>query len=121
MSSENPSFNPERKIAHTKEELPPLKHEHIRLVHLTIKEAAEKILKTGLDYSRHGMLQSTARGWGDEKMVEFSSKDPRFSGEGMVAVVLDMPFDEHRKHERIGQSPGVVPPEYIVGIIPSVK
>jgi hypothetical protein len=37
----------------------------------------------------------------------------------MVAVVLDMPFDEHRKHERIGQAPGVVPPEYIVGIIPS--
>jgi hypothetical protein len=119
MSNENPSFNLERKIAHTKESLPSLKEGHIRLVHLTRAEAAESILKTGLSYRGHGMLQSTARGWGDEKMVEFSSKDPRFSGEGMVAVVLDMPFDEHRKHERIGQAPGVVPPEYVVGIIPS--
>ena len=121
MNNESPSFNPERKVARTKEELTPLMHDHIRLVHLTAKELAEKILKTGLDYSRHGMLQSVARGWSDEKIVEFSSEDPRFNGEGVVAVVLDMPFDEHRKHERSGQSPGVVPSEYIVGIIPSEK
>jgi hypothetical protein len=121
MKNENASFNPEGKIAFKKEDLPKLKNEHIRLVHLTSKDAAEKILQTGLDYSKYGMLQSMVRGWSKEDDVEFSTTDPRFQGDHLVAVVLDMPFDEHREHERIGKAPGVVSPEYIVGIISNTK
>lgn len=111
-------FTPERNIARRKEDLPVLKEGYIRLVHLTHAAAAEEVLKKGLDYSRHGMLQSTARGWSKESDVQFSSDDPRFQGEGIVAVVLDMPFDEHRIHERI-PAPGKVDPKYIIGIIPN--
>ena len=119
MGNENPPFNSERRVALKKEDLPPLRDGYVRVVHLTSKNAAEEILKTGLNYKRHGMLQSTARAWSNEKDAEFSTTDPRFQGEHMVAVVFDIPFEEHRLYENITKSPGIVPPEHIVGIIPS--
>lgn len=120
MNGEPKRINPERNIARRKEDLPPLKEGYIRLVHLTNATAATEILKNGLDYSKYGMLQSTAQGWSNAADVQFSSDDPRFKGDWVVAVVLDMPFDEHRVHERI-PAPGKVDSKYIVGIITNQK
>lgn len=114
---ENPSFNPEKIMAKAREDLPPLKEGFMRVVHLTSASAAEEIAAAGLDYSKYGMLSSTARAWSNADKVEFSSTDPRFQGAHMVAVVFDIPMAEHRLHENIAKSPGMVSPEYIVGVI----
>ena len=117
-SIENPSFNPERKMALTREDLPPLKDGFVRAVHLTSAATAQEIAAAGLDYSKYGMLSSTARSWADESQVEYDSADPRYQSKDIVAVVMDIPADEHRLHERADKSPGVVPGERVVGIIP---
>ncbi len=119
MDSEVPEFEPVRAIARREAELPHLKPGYVRLVHLTDPASAERILVSGLDYSRYGMLQSLARAWGNKNEVEYRSSDPRFAGPDMVAVVMDMPFAEHRIHEDVLKSPGLVPAASIVGIIPS--
>jgi hypothetical protein len=125
MSFEKPSFNsenaknPEKVFARKKDELPPLKEGYVRIVHITNKEAVEKIIETGLNYS--GVLSSTSRAWFNEKDVEFSSDDLRFKGPDKVAVVIDMPMVEHRRHENLTKSPELVPSDYIVGVIPSVE
>lgn len=118
------AINPEKVIAEKREELPPLKEGYVRLVHLTQSANADKIMQTGLDYQKHGMIQSVARAWEKENEVEFTSNDPRFHGENIVAVVMDMPHEEYRLHNDVAKSPGVVQPDCIVGIIkvlPSVK
>ncbi len=106
-----------QKIALTKEELPPLKEGYVRAVHLTRRNSVEGVLKTGLNY--RGILSSTARSWAkeNEKEIEFSTSDPRFQGEDMVAVVFDIPMNEHRLHEDVVKSPEKIPPEYIVGVV----
>jgi hypothetical protein len=111
---------PERKIASRKEDLPPLRENYARVVHLTKvpDHYIEKIKKEGLDYSRHGMLRSTAASYSKEEEVDYSAHgDPRFSGEGTKAIVMDVPFDELRLHESVSNSPGKVPSKYIVGVI----
>ena len=120
MSIEQGTPHLERVIARTKETLPPLRSDFVRVVHLTGHDQVAGILNEGLDYSRHGMLGSTARAYGNAEDAEFSSGDPRFSGPKVVAVVMDIPMQEHRLHETVGQTPGKVPPEYIVGVIESV-
>lgn len=117
IAGREPSFNPERKMAKAREDLPPLKEGFMRVVHLTSASAAEEITASGLDYSKYGMLSSTARAWSNADDVEFSSTDPRFQGEHMVAVVFDIPMAEHRLHENITKSPGKVSPEHIVGVV----
>lgn len=107
----------ETKISRTIEELPALKEAHARLVHLTDETSAESISKSGLRYK--GMISSTARAYSNPNDTEFVSEDPRFSGSHVRAVVIDMPFEELRLHDwRTGKSgPGIVPKEYIVGIV----
>lgn len=61
------------KIARTIEDLPALKKEHARLVHLTNFKLAEEIAKSGLDYRGQGMVSSTARYWANEHEVEYTS------------------------------------------------
>ena len=111
--------NKEQIIARTKEQLPPLKEGYVRGVHFTSPKAAESILQSGLNYEKQGMLSSTARYWQDEDLVEYSTPDRRFAG--CVAVIFDAPIKGLRNHENIEKTPGVLPSNYIVGIIQQTK
>lgn len=107
----------ERKIASTIEELPPLKKNHIRLIHTTNPNNVKDILEKGLNYEVQGMIDSTARAFADPENIEYYSEDPRFSWKGAKSVILDIPIEEHRLHRDVTKSPGVVPAKYIVGVI----
>ncbi len=96
--------------------LPPLKDGYMRLVHLTSPAAAEDIVKSGLHYEKQGMISSTAEAWSHAEDVRIDTEDPRFAG-ATKAVVLDVPTDEFKLHNSVTQSPGAIPPEYIVGVI----
>lgn len=104
-------------LANNIEELPKLKENYVRLIHLSSPDVVEEIIKNGLDYSKQGMAMSTARSWADESMVEYGSSDFRFNQPGMKAVVLDISNEEWKMHNKIGSAPGVIPPEKIVGVI----
>lgn len=102
-----------RSLARTIEELPPLKPEHTRAVHLTHNpHARQEIIAHGLKYP--GLIQSTAVNWNDESLVVYNSDDPRFK-DG-TAYVFDVPFDEYMKHTRL-RNPGILSSEYLVGVI----
>jgi hypothetical protein len=111
----------ERKIARSVDELPELKEGYARLVHFTHESVTDVILESGLDYKRHGMVMSTASPYADEKDVEYSTDDPRFSGKGTKAVILDVPFAEYRLHNDVTKAPGLVPAEYVVGVVDPTK
>lgn len=98
-------------------DLPPIPTDHVRLVHLTAPNNVEGIRKNGLDYSRQGMIDSTASAYADAKDVQLWSKDPRYSSPNTVAVVMDVPFDEYRQHRNVTNHPGFIPPEQIVGVV----
>lgn len=98
-------------------DLPPLRAGFVRVVHKGAPEIEESIRAKGLDYSKQGMLSSTARSWGRESDVEYGSTDPRFTN--ATAYVFDVPASEHRQHENPATSPGVVPPKYFVGTVPA--
>ncbi len=121
MDPERPRPNPERKIARTRAELPSLKADHARVVHLThtYGNVIDDIIQGGLKYKV--ILGTTARTWSKAEDAVYDTTDPRFSGPTVVAVVMDVPIDEHRLHETVGKAPGRIPPEYIVGVIPSEK
>jgi hypothetical protein len=104
-------------VAIEKEGLPRLADGLARVVHITNSGSAKAIAVSGLDYSRHGMLSSTARGWVNESLVEFGSEDLRFSSPGLKCVVMDIPFNELMVHDNIFISPGKVNPKYLVGVI----
>lgn len=102
------------------EDLPPLEEGYARGVHITAPELAESIVAHGLDYSRQGMLMSTANIWGDEKEVKFTSDDHRF-GPGSVDIVFDLSFEETKLHNDETQAPGLIPADHIVGVIDLYK
>ena len=117
-------------IARTIEELPVLREGWMRLVHLCDHSCAEKIVDNGLDYSRHDNIFYTVRVYSCAEDAEYSHKDPRFSGSNIRAVVLDVPVDEFKKHDGTQVAPstgrmpgtrriaaGLVPAEYVVGIV----
>ncbi len=110
-------LNPEQQIVTTLEELSELRKGHVRAVHLTHRSHVEGILRRGLHYEKYGVLSSTAVSFSRSEEAVYSSTDPRFSYEGIEAVVMDIPIEEHRLHENVRLSPGVVPPSHIVGII----
>jgi hypothetical protein len=97
------------------EDLPPLKTGYMRLVHLTSQQAAEQIVSTGLDYSAQGMVSSTAEAFSTER-INIETDDTRFNG-ATSAVIIDMPFELHKLHNNPTQAPGIISPEYIVGIV----
>lgn len=107
-------------VARNIEDLPELGEDSIRVVHITTGEQAEEILQKGLDYAKHGMAMSTARAWSNPDDVEYHSADPRFSGPGLKAVVLDMSNAEWKLHNRVGKAPGKIPSLRVVGIVDSV-
>lgn len=121
MNVERGTRGPEHEVVRDKAGLPSLKEGYARVVHFTHSEAAEQIIQTGLKYK--WSLDTTARLWQREEEVEFSNADRRFNFEGAVAVVLDMPIDVCNLHQNrtSTQAPGVIPPEYIVGIVPVEK
>jgi hypothetical protein len=96
------------------DKLPPLKDGFQRVVHITNKNSAEEIKSNGLNYS--GTLSSTARSWSRAEDCEYSSTDPRFSFDGAVVVVMDVPQEEMLLHENVAKSPENVPAKYLVGI-----
>ncbi len=104
-------------IARTIEALPKLPEGYVRVVHLTHPSIAEKIVATGLNYEAQGQLNSTARSWGNEAEVVYPVADPRFNFPDVQAVVFDVPQDEHRLHESVTKSPGIVPAKYLVGVV----
>lgn len=114
-----PQDQKERKIAETIEELPPLKAGYIRLVHITRPAFTQGIVDSGLDYSKYGMVMSTARAYSNAEETEYGMDDPRYSSPELKAVVLDLPIQEHRLHENVQHSPGIVPSKYVVGVVPA--
>ena len=106
-------------VARTIEDLPVLKERYARLIHLTNSDNAEKIVKTGLDYENQGMVCATARIFSkeNEDRIIYFVDDPRFCGSHIRAVVLDVSYEEVRMHLDVCKSPGVVPAEYVVGVV----
>src|SRR3989344_5888550 len=119
ISSAKENSQKERKIASTIEELPPLQDGFVRLIHATNPETAEEVARTGLDYSAQGMVQSTARAYAKPDEIDYYTDDPRFAWG--ISVILDLPEEEYRLHDDLVKSPGVVPAEYVVGIIDSKR
>jgi len=106
------------KIADKKEDLLPLKEGYVRVVHMTKTPHIESIRKNGLNYHHAGMLGGTSITYSKEEDVEYWRGDPRFSGPGTKAVVMDIPFKQAKMYERVFTSdPKIVSPKYIVGII----
>lgn len=110
-----------KKLASSIDELPELKRGFVRVVHLADARNARKVVDSGLDYERYGMLSSTATWWSNPKEVKYSSDDPRFSGEHIKAVVMDVPSEEVRIHNDPIKSPGNVPSKYVVGVVDAHK
>lgn len=109
-----------RTIAVTINELPVLQEGWVRMVHLTNRLPAEIVAAKGLDYARHLIVDSTARCYWRAEDACYTHTDPRFSGAGMRAVVLDVPDAEVRLHQWRDKSkppPGIVPAKYVVGIL----
>lgn len=106
-----------RKIVTSLQELPILKDDYVRVVHLTNEERVGSILENGLDYSSQGMAMATARAWSKAEEVEFSSTDPRFSHPGIRAIVFDLSNNEWKEHNRIGKASGTIKPNTIVAVI----
>lgn len=104
-----------RGIAVRVEDLPELAEGYARGVHMTARELVEQILDRGLDYSRQGMLMSTARIFREGQEVEYTTDDPRFAKS--VDIVFDLPFDQVRLHNDISKSPGLIPSNQIIGVI----
>lgn len=107
----------ERKIARRINELPALKEGYVRLVHISNPEVIDNILHKGLSYENEGMITATARVYGKAEDAEYFSDDPRFASEELKAIVIDIPAEEYKIHNDITKSPGVLPPEYIVGVV----
>jgi len=105
----------ERGLATAIEELPPLREGFARGVHITYPEAVESILEHGLDYSRQGTLSSTARVWGDESEIQYTSEDHRFRNG--LDIIFDLSFEETRLHDNEFQAPGLIPSDHIVGVV----
>jgi len=96
-----PSAQTTVKIVRSVEELPQLKDGYVRVVHITQPHHAEEIARTGLNYSKYGMLSSTALSWTWYNIldIKYHSTDRRFSYPGAKAVVMDLPVEEHKIHE----------------------
>ena len=105
-----------RGLATSIEELPSLREGFARGVHITSSGFVESILEQGLDYSRQGMLMSTAQIWSDDDEVAYKSDDPRF-GKGNIDIVFDLSFAETKLHNRAETAPGIITPDHIVGVI----
>ncbi len=121
MSELKHSEQNERRIASSADELPSLKDGYIRFVHITVPKHANEVAQSGLDYSRHGMAMSTATAWSKPEEVKYYSDDPRFSSPEMKVVVLDVPNGEWRLHNNITKAPGIIPVEYVVGVVSPQK
>jgi len=113
-------------VARTIEELPILKDEHVRLIHKTaVKEKAEEIAKTGLNYKQNCIIDQTVLAFADASDAERYLRTGRtpyhslFRHPGRFAVVLDVSFEEYRTHMNLVAAPGIVPAECVVGIIES--
>jgi hypothetical protein len=102
------------------EGIPELQPGFARAVHWASPENVDNIRESGLDYSRQGMLSSTAQVWGDGSKVNYlPPDDPRFGGG--QAVVFDFPENELRLHDNVARSPGVLDPKYFVGAVPRTR
>ncbi len=101
--------------------LPPLKDGYVRLVHITHPNEVASTIQNGLFYQKHGMLMSVARCWEQASHCEFWSDDSRFSFDGAVAVVMDIPASDTKTHNAVGSNPGVVPAKYFVGVVSAKK
>ncbi|MBF0494314.1 MAG: hypothetical protein HQL28_04200 [Candidatus Omnitrophica bacterium] len=116
---------PAGQIARTVQDLPQLPAGWIRAVHIirpgSRPDAAKLIQDKGLDYSKYGVVRSMTRVSSDSGLVdiEYNSADPNFSGPEAVAVVFDAPSEEWKKHESRSTATGVIPGNYVVGIVPA--
>jgi hypothetical protein len=126
-------------IARTIEDLPALKEGWVRLVHLCHSRYADAIADSGLDYSRYLTVYSTARAFSSEADAIYHNdvNDPRYSGDNIRAVVLDLPINELKLHDgsldlpqkklpgrmpgNAKSLPGLVPAKYVVGIVKAEK
>lgn len=108
---------PEPEIARTIKSVPYLKEGFVRLVHVSANPKAEEAIRSlGLDYSRQGMVTSTARVFSNEGDVKyFTPEDQRFSSG--ASFVFDMPVGEYKVHNDVQKSPGVIPSKFLVGVI----
>ena len=98
-------------------DLPELPDDSVRVIHLTHLNKIDEILSSGLSYKSQGMAMSTARAWSNVDQVQYSSDDPRFKGDDIRAIVMDLTNDEWKLHNNIGKAPGKIPPDKIIGII----
>jgi hypothetical protein len=97
--------------------LPSLKEGHSRFVHIGRPGIEQSMKDGGLDYSKQGVIQSTARNWNNEVDVEYTSDDPRFANG--TAYVFDVPDAEVNLHYSMRNAPGVLPGKYYVGSVPA--
>jgi len=98
--------------------IPPLKPGFVRVVHFG-RPGIEDSFRQGLDYSKQGILQSTAQAWSNESDVSYSADDPRFKY--ATAYVYDVPVDDIRPHYNVQSAPGKLPGEYYVGSVPAAE
>lgn len=101
-------------VVSTFENLPELKEGYARVIHITNNpNAVAGIIENGLDYSRQGMLTSTARAYAKESLTGtdpdevYGAQDSRYKN-GAV-VVIDVPENEMRIHYVITRAPGILP------------
>ena len=116
--SEHDVENKIQELTTSIENIPLLREGFVRLVHITKDlNSVRSILTNGLDYSQQGMLMSTARAFADNKDVRYYSDDPRYSGKGAAAVIMDILQVDLRLHNDPTRSPGVVPERYVVAVV----
>lgn len=107
------------RYATTLDSLPALPTGYGRVVHITRSPAAiTGIIDNGLYYRQQGVLNGTSRIFSRAEDARFDgNEDPRFSGPGSTAIVMDVPVQDLVQHTDIRSAPGMVPPEFLVGII----
>lgn len=111
---------PVANVVKSSAELPALKEGFVRVVHMSQPNVLERIMTTGLDYEKFGLLSSTARFWSKGEDVKYDIPgDPRFAGED--AYVFDIPVDSLKLHNDVTKSPGKIEPKYLVGIVKGSK
>jgi hypothetical protein len=108
-----PSFNASE--SQGRAGLPNLKPGFVRVVHIGAP-GKEESFRTGLDYSRQGILQSTAVVFGNEQEAQYTNDDPRFARG--TAYVYDVPESEIRQHMTVSAAPGLIDGKYFVGSVP---
>ena len=116
------NMRPGRKLPEPSNDWTPRPEGTIRIAHISPNTSVpEKIRRTGLDYTKQGLISGTTRIVDNKADLVAINADPRFANG--IANIFDVPFDEYEKHNQVikratsRSAPGRLHPKYLTSQI----